>query len=229
MATRRTRTRLGLLSVAVTATGLLPTGTAEALPPFPSDPPPCANWVLKSNTLTINLDNGSKAYIPWGGDDGKSTAPFEGGTFPATLEGGGETWHGQAVGEIENGNKVDFTVTWIMGDKSMNSRFRGTVVDFGTARGNADDSRGNHAGWVGQEFFTCADQPPADQRSALATITDKVDVYADPGVGEPLGSLPKGTKVTVLERRDDNWVHFSESLLNKKIVGWVRGESVADP
>jgi hypothetical protein len=227
--------RLSIAALAATAASLLSATTATALPPFPEDPAPCANWVLHSNTLTVRFDNGSQAYIPWDQDGGKDTALLEGGTFPATLEGGGETWHGQPVGEVD-GDTVDFTVTWVRGDQSMNSHFHGKVVDLGTARGHASDSRGNQAEWVGAEPFTCADPPkqdtppPAEQQSTLATITDAVDVYTDPGgAGQPIGSLPKGTKVTVLERRDDNWVHFSEALLNKKIVGWVCGDFVANP
>jgi hypothetical protein len=72
--------------------------------------------------------------------------------------------------------------------------------------------------------------PPANQsppvistgpNSRAARITGDVDVYAEPGgVGSPVSTVTKGTIVTVLQRRDDNWVQLAD-------IGWVWGDFVS--
>ena len=104
--------------------------------------PPCANWVLNSPVLLMNLSNGQRASFDWNQD--LKTQPRNGMNANAKLEApNGDSWDGYASLMIQ-GDMIAGPVSWhprqLSFDKDasqnqiINSDFRGNIVDLGSAR-----------------------------------------------------------------------------------------------
>ena len=157
----------------------------------------------------------------------------------------GQDWtSGTANGGLgPDGRTISVTVQWTQGPGAgLSNDYSGALDENGVLTGSTTNSLGTVNSWKGMYSALCKEPPPPDlpvtpagplngstptppsasTTSRAATITDDVDVYSEPGgVGSPGRVLKKGTIVTVVQRRADNWVQLLD-------VGWVWGDFVSN-
>jgi hypothetical protein len=153
---------------------------------------------------------------------------------------------GYAKGGIApNGHGIVMSVNWTDGPgKGLYNNYFGQIAEDGSMSGTTTNSQGATNGWTSQQPAICGKPfttgspvlapddppppqnpppnppPPAAPKPQTATINGDVDVYGEPGgVGSPGRTLEKGTIVTIVEWRDDNWVKLAD-------IGWVWGDFV---
>ncbi len=213
-----------------------------AIPFTASAEPACLDWRFAEDALFVDLDNGVHIGVPWlGGTNKVRTSPAnasilhspDGGTWQGEIEPGGGTYQGDTI---------KFRINWTQGVGAEHpmSAFSGKIDPNGVASGTTVNEKNVTNTWTAQGKFTCtarvaepaapkpADPAPPAPAANTATITENVDLYEQPGgVGDPVDFVAKDRKVTVLQRRDDNWVEISNSGVPNHDRGWVWGDFVS--
>lgn len=224
-----------LLGIAVTAAV---SGVVAAAPVQARD---CI-WQLQPTVILIQ-DNDLRVELATAGNRMAGSARY------AHLN--GQDWtSGTATGGLDpDAQTVTVSVQWIHGPGAgLSNSYSGTMDNNGVLTGTTTNSLGTVNSWKAMYGALCKEPAPTDlpvtpagplqqdntpsaplpttaapapSTSRTATITDDVDVYAQPGgVGSPSRMLPRGTSVTVVQRRSDNWVQLLD-------VGWVWGDFVS--
>ena len=158
---------------------------AQAQPkvPFPLAPGDC-DWMMISNDIVINQDNGIAVHAVWDLTDQNGTAGYN-RTSSGPLRGG----------IVKGTNKLDFTVDFSSTEGSFNSddplftshitnHYTGTINSDGRgASGTTVNNSGVSNGWTTAAGFTCVGRAPADSPPPLDS---KVPVQVDkPPPAEP--------------------------------------------